>query len=186
MSSDAVSRELIAQLVDGTIDEDNAQRLRKMPRKDRARFFNYLAVLQERVSWPERILLRLGDKLYIVARPPSERVVKCVCGHEFGDYRENWKLKCRIRTRTTPAAMAQVYDPLPAVPEAGLQEVREFFCPGCATQHAVEVVAPGYPVVFELLPDLDAFYRDYLDQPLADEAPDWYRDRSAEVTARWT
>lgn len=186
MSSEAVSRELIAQLVDGTIDEDNAQRLRKMPRKDRERFFNYLAVLQERVTWPERILLRLGDKLYIVARPPGERLVKCACGHEFGDYRENWKLQCRIRTRTTPEDMAQVYDPLPAVPEAGLQEVREFFCPACATQHAVEVVAPGYPIVFELLPDLDAFYRDYLGQPLSDEAPGWYSDRSAEVTARWT
>jgi acetone carboxylase, gamma subunit len=47
------------------------------------------------------------------------------------------------------------------------------------------VVATGYPIVFELLPDLDAFYRDYLEQPLPDESPDWYADRSAEVTARW-
>lgn len=181
----AVSRDLIRQLVDGTIDADNAERLLKLPRKDKERFFNYLAVLQERVSWSEHILLRLGDRLYVVARAPGERVVKCECGHEFGDYRENWKLKCRIRTRTTPEQMAQVYDPAPAVPEAGWQEIREFFCPSCATQHAVEVVAPGYPVVFEMLPDLDRFYRDYLGQPLADESPDWYADHSARVTARW-
>ena len=106
----AVSRDLIRQLVDGTIDADNAERLLKLPRKDKERFFNYLAVLQERVPWSERILLRLGDRLYVVARAPGERVVKCECGHEFGDYRENWKLKCRIRTRTTPEQMAQVRD----------------------------------------------------------------------------
>jgi len=71
------------------------------------------------------------------------------------------------------------------VPEPGWQEIREFFCPGCATQHAVEVVAPGYPVVFEMLPDLDKFYRDYLGRPLPDESAEWYEDRSAEVTAGW-
>ncbi len=54
------ARELIRQLVDGTIDQDNTERLLKMPRKDKARFFNYIAVLQERVKWSERILLRIG------------------------------------------------------------------------------------------------------------------------------
>jgi len=181
----AVSKELIRQLVDGTIDADNTERLLKMPRKDKARFFNYLSVLQERVSWSERILLRIGDRLYIVAKAPGVRVVKCDCGQEFGDYRENWKLGCRIRSRKTLEAMSQVFDPAPAVPEPGWQEVREFFCPQCATQHAVEVVAPGYPVVMELLPDLDKFYRDYLGQPLADEARDWYEDHTPKVTARW-
>lgn len=182
----AVSKELIRQLVRGTIDDDNVLRLQKMPRKDKERFFNYIAVLQEQVGWPERILLRLGDKLYIVAKPAGGRVTKCECGHEFGDYRENWKLQCRIRTRKTLEAMAQVFDPAPAVPEPGWQEVREFFCPGCATQHAVEVVAPGYPIVFEMLPDLDKFYRDYLGQPLADESRDWYEDHTSRVTARWS
>lgn len=182
----AVSQELIRQLVEGSIDDDNAERLLKMPRKDKARFFNYLSVLQQRVAWSEPILLRIGDRLYIVAKAPGIRVVKCDCGQEFGDYRQNWKLACRIRSRKTLAAMAQVFDPAPAVPEPGWQEVREFFCPACATQHAVEVVAPGYPVVMELLPDLDKFYREYLGKPLADESQDWYQDRTSEVTARWT
>ena len=180
-----VGKALMRQLVEGTIGDDDAERLQKLPRKDKDRFFTYLEVLQERVTWSERILLRLGDKLYIVAKAAGQRVVKCECGHEFGDYRENWKLKCRIRTRTTLDAMSQVFDPAPAVPEPGWQEVREFFCPACASQHAVEVVAPGYPIVFEMLPDLDKFYRDYLGRPLADEAGDWYEDRSEKVTAGW-
>ena len=180
-----VDVDLIRQLVDGTIDDDNAERLLKLPRKDKDRFFKYIQVLQEKVPFDDRILLRLGDKLYIVSKGQGQRVTQCECGHVFGDYRENWKLHCKIRTRTSQEDMAKVFDPSPAVPEAGWQEVREFFCPNCATQHAVEVVAPGYPIVFEMLPDLDKFYREYLGQPLEDEAGDWYQDRSADVTARW-
>ncbi len=181
----AVSKDLIRQLVDGTIDDDNAQRLLKLPRKDKDRFFNYIEVLQERVHWKDKILLRLGDKLYVVYNAAGDRVVQCECGNEFGDFRENWKLRCRIRTRKTLAEMSQVFAPAPAVPEPGWQEVREFFCPSCATQHAVEVVAPGYPIVFEMLPDLDKFYRDYLGRPLEDEADDFYEDRSNKVTSGW-
>ncbi len=181
----AVDKDLIRQLVDGTIDADNAQRLLKMPRKDKERFFNYIEVLQERVAWADTILIRLGDKLYVVRNGAGERVMKCECGHEFGDYRENWKLKCKIRTRKTLEEIAEVFEPSPAVPEPGWQEVREFFCPSCATQQAVEVVAPGYPIVFEMLPDLDKLYRDYLGRPLEDESDDWYTDRSQHVTSSW-
>jgi len=180
-----VHKDLVRQLVDGTIDEENARRLLKMPRKDKDRFFNYIEVLQERVAWKDKILLRLGDRLYIVRTEARERLVKCECGHEFGDYRKNWKLRCKIRTRKTLEEMSQVFDPAPAVPEPGWQEVREFFCPRCATQHAVEVVAPGYPVVFEMLPDLDKLYRDYLGRPLEDESNDWYKDLSEQVTNSW-
>lgn len=187
MASDTqgISQDLIAQLVEGRIDDDNATRLLKLPRKDADRFQKYIAVLQARVAWQDTILLRLGDNLYIVRNPTGGRVVKCACGHEFGDYRQNWKLGCRIRTRRTLEEMRQVYDPLPACPEPGWQEIREFFCPECATQHAVEVVAPGYPVVFEMLPDLDKFYREYLGTPLPDESPDWYQDKTDAVTGAW-
>ena len=181
----AVGKDIIGQLIDGTIDDANATRLLKMARKDKERFFNYIEVLQERAAWPDQILIRLADKLYVVRNAKNERVTKCECGHEFGDYRTNWKLQCKIRTRKTQAEMNEVYDPAPAVPEAGWQEIREFFCPTCATQHAVEVVAPGYPIVFEMLPDLDKFYREYMGRPLEDEREDWYADNSHEVTARW-
>lgn len=185
MAEQEVDKALVKQLVDGTIDGQDATRLLKMSRKDKDRFWKYLAVLHERVAWDDTILLRLTDKLYIVRNGSGSRVTKCECGHEFGDYRQNWKLGCRIRTRRTNEEMSQVYDPAPAVPEAGWQEIREFFCPECVTQHGVEVVAPGYPIVFEMLPDLDTFYRDYLGQPLPDESPDWYRDQSAVQTGAW-
>lgn len=186
MSNDVIiSQELIGQLIDGTIDSDNAQRLLRLERKDKDRFFSYIAALQQRVEWPDQILLRLGDRLYIVRNGSGQRVVKCQCGHEFGDYRENWKLGCRIRVKRTLADMLTVYDPAPACPEPNIQEIREYFCPTCATQHSVEVVAPGYPVVFEMLPDLDKFYREYLGQPLPDEADGWYADRTERVTQQW-
>ena len=181
----SISPELIGQLIDGTIDNDNAQRLLRLERKDKGRFFQYIEALQQRVAWQEKILLRLGDKLYIVASAPGKRVVKCACGHEFGDYRQNWKLGCKVRVKRSLDDMLTVYDPAPACPEPDIQEIREFFCPACATQHAVEVVAPGYPVVFEMLPDLDKFYREYLGQPLPDEGTDWYQDRSDDVTREW-
>ena len=45
-------------------------------------------------------------------------------------------------------------------------ELREFYCPGCATQLEVEAVTPGYPLIFDFLPDLEAFYRDWLGREL--------------------
>ena len=181
----SISKGIIEQLVEGTIDDDNVDRLLKLPKKDSDRFFTYIEVLQDRVSWNDPILLRLSDKLYIVSKGHGKRVTQCECGFEFGDYRTNWKLASKIRTRKTAEEMKAVYDPAPAVPEAGWQEVREYFCPDCGTQHAVEVVPPGYPVIFEMLPDLDKFYADYLGRPLADASEDWYRDRPAETTATW-
>ena len=183
--SSEIDIDLVRQLVDGKIDDNNAERLLKLPRKDIGRFLQYIQVLQEKVSWKDRILIRLSDKLYVVTKAKGKRETQCECGNSFGDYRENWKLKCKIRTRKSLESMAEVYTPSPAVPEPGWQEIREFFCPKCATQHAVEVVAPGYPIVFEMLPDLDKFYKDYLGQPLPDESEDWYEDRSARVTSSW-
>ena len=181
----AVDKDLIRQLVEGTISRDNARRLIRMPRKDHERFFNYLEVLQERVAWPERILLRLTDHLYIVAKDGGGRVVKCDCGQEFGDYRANWKLSAQIRARRTRAEFEQVYSPAPACPEPDWQEIREFYCPGCQAQLAVEVVPPGYPLVMDMLPDLDRYYREFLQRPLPDEAEDWYEDRTHQTTRQW-
>ncbi|NQV21385.1 MAG: acetone carboxylase subunit gamma [Rhodospirillales bacterium] len=182
----AIDKELVRQLVNGTIAEDDATRLLKMARKDKDRFRKYIEVLQEEVDWNDPILLRLTDKLYIVRNDAGDRVVKCECGQEFGDYRQNWKMKCRVRTRRTPEEINQVYDPEPAAPEAEWQEIREFICP-CpkAAQMAVEVVAPGYPAVFEMIPDLDTFYRDVLGDPLPDEDPNWYQDQTSVVTSAW-
>ncbi len=48
-----------------------------------------------------------------------------------------------------------------------------------------EVVPPGYPPIFEMLPDLDSFYREWLGQPLPDESPDWFADKTLEKPAEW-
>ena len=50
MSEDfEVSKELIKQLVDGTIDDDNAEKTPKAAEKDKKRFFNYIEVLQKSI-----------------------------------------------------------------------------------------------------------------------------------------
>jgi len=180
-----IDKELVRQLVEGRISRHDARSLLRMDNKDSERFWTYLEVLQERVPWPDRILLRISDHLYVVAGASDDaRVVKCDCGHEFGDYRVNWKTAARVRVKTTEEFNA-VYYPPAAAPEPGWNEIREFFCPGCYAQLAVEVVPPGYPLIFEVLPDLDRVYREFLGRPLADEHPDWYVDHTARTTAAW-
>lgn len=122
--------------------------------------------------------MRINDHLYIVRDKSGNRIVKCDCGHEYGDYRINWKYQSLVRVRKTLEAFKKVYSPEPACPEPEWQEIREFYCPSCAAQLAVEVVPPGYPVIFEMLPDLDRFYREFLGKPLKDESTDWFEDQS--------
>jgi len=181
----SVDKDLIRQMVEGVISKENARRLLTMDRKDQDRFWNYLEVLQGRVNWDDRILMRLNDHLYIVHKPKGGRVVKCDCGHEFGDYRSNWKLESIVHTRSTLDEFKEVYTPEPACPEPEWQEIREFYCPGCTAQLAVEVVPPGYPLIFEMLPDLDRFYRDFMGRALEDESTDWYQDRTTLTVAAW-
>ena len=180
-----VDKDLIRQMIDGEISRENAHRLIAMPRKDKDRFLNYIEVLQTRVKWSDKILLRISDHLYIVQKSPTGRVVKCDCGHEFGDYRENWKLHSLIRVRGTTEEFEEVYTPEPACPDPDWVEIREFYCPSCQAQLAVECVPHGYPIVFEVLPDLDRFYRQYVGAVLPNENPDWYQDRTTQVTAQW-
>ena len=144
--------------------------------KDDGRFARALQVLQARVAWPEKILLPIGEHLSIVQKGGDEggktgaRVVKCDCGHEFGDYRENWKLRALIRVRADAASVAEIYPTATAGPPDWM-ELREFICPGCATLLETEVAPPGFPPIFDFLPDLEAFYREWLKIPLPDDAP---------------
>jgi acetone carboxylase gamma subunit len=43
---------------------------------------------------------------------------------------------------------------------------REYICPGCATLLEVDAVPPGWPVIFDFLPDLEGFYEEWLGRPL--------------------
>jgi len=185
MSEVNIDKDLVRQLIDGTISLENSTHLLRMKKKDKSRFHTYVEVLQDRVDWNDKILMRMADHIFVVLKNNGERVVKCTCGQEFGDYRANWKMNTVIRVRETQKDINKVYYPEPAAPEAEWQEVREFFCPGCAAQLAVEVVPPGYPIVFEMLPDLDRFYDEFLGTPLADASPDWYEDHSFKRAAEW-
>lgn len=185
MTNNAVTKDMIAKLMDGQLGDDHLQDLQRMARKDTDRFQKYIELLQERVPWNEKVLLRLTDHLYIVQNETLGRTVRCDCGHDFGDYRVNWKLSTRVRVRRTSEEFEEVYTPAYSAPEPGWMTLREYYCPSCATQLAVEVVPPGYPPVFDMLPDLDSFYRNFLAAPLDDESPEWYEDRTNQLTAGW-
>jgi acetone carboxylase gamma subunit len=129
-------------------------------RKDQNRFDKVMEILQEKLNWKEKILLPLHEHLYIVAKE-GKRIVKCDCGYEFGDYQNNWKLKCRIRVRDTFESIEKLY-PKMMGSDPEWEELREFFCPKCFTLLDVEAVPPGYPVIFNFLPDIDAFYEKWL------------------------
>jgi len=171
----------IEKLMDGVLPWPAVQDMMKSP-KDADRFEKYVAILQERVDWSERILLPLTPMLFIVARD-GERLVKCCCGHEFGDYRINWKLSALIHVRDDEASLGEIYRGREQPDPAWIQ-LREYVCPGCGSQLEVEAVPRGCPPDFELLPDLDTFYREWLGRPLPDEVE--YRDRTLERIAEWT
>jgi acetone carboxylase, gamma subunit len=157
--------EQVKYLVEGKLDWDTTMRMLTMP-KDQGRFVKYVSVLQEKVSWPDKIVLPLGPHLYIVQAATDKKwVVKCDCGHVFCDYRENWKLHANIHVRDTEEEMNEVYPKLMA-PSTEWQVFREYFCPECGIMHDVEAPTPWYPVIHDFEPDIEAFYRDWLNQPV--------------------
>lgn len=185
MAEEIATKENLKLLVEGKLAWEEVKKLIRLSPKDNDRFWKYLEVLQEKVPWKDRILLRISDHLYIVAKEGGGRVVKCDCGHELGDYRVNWKLNCRVYVRRTTEEMAEVISVEESLPDVDLVELREFYCPGCYAQLGVEVVPVGHPVLFEMFPDLDTFYREWLGKPLEDERADWFEERTAELTAKW-
>jgi acetone carboxylase gamma subunit len=174
------TKEVLKDLIEGKLDWPRVKQIMSSP-KDADRFIKYLALAQERVKWREKILLPLGEHLYIVASN-RERIVKCDCGQEFGDWRENWKLKALIYSRNSREKLEEIY-PGPRSPDAQWCEIREFYCPGCGAQLEVENVPPGYPITFDFLPHIDAFYEQWLGQPLPGKVE--AEDKSAMVTQRW-
>ena len=133
--------------------------------KDADRFDKYVAILQERVSWDDTIVLPFGEHLFVVSKGDGSYVVKCDCGHEFCDYRENWKLEALIRVRATEEELREIY-PDKMHGDPAWNSLREYFCPGCKRLLEVEAVPPGYPVIHDFVPDLEGFYTDWLGRPL--------------------
>jgi acetone carboxylase gamma subunit len=174
------SKDEIRDLIDGKLPWPKAKAIISAP-KDDDRFDKYLEILQERVPWKERILLPLGEHLYI-AEKDGERIVKCDCGYEYGDYRENWKLKALIYVRDTEEKLDEVFFG-PRKPSPKFCSVREYYCPGCGAQLEVETVPVGYPAIFDFLPNLDAFYGEWLGRPLETEKE--FKDLTYELTRKW-
>jgi acetone carboxylase gamma subunit len=171
----------IERLVDGKLPWARVQEIMKGA-KDGDRFDKWLRILQSRVPWSERILLPLTSNLFIVQKE-ADRVVKCRCGHEFGDYRVNWKLGASISVRDTEEKLREVYRGSEQ-PDPTWVQIREYYCPGCGAQLEVEAAPRGCPPDFEFLPDLDTFYSDWLGRPLPDRKE--FVDRTLEVIREWS
>ncbi len=155
----AYNDEIIADLIDGKLDWPKTKEIISNP-KDPERFDQVVRILQGRVPWKEKILLPLAEHLYIVQKGP-DRIVKCDCGFEFGDYGVNWKHKARVYVRDSVEALRELYRPYEHS-DPQWMELREFYCPGCFALLEVEAVPPGYPVIFDFQPDLEAFYQKVL------------------------
>lgn len=167
----AYTNEQVAHLVEGSLDWETTFRMLSMP-KDDGRFEQYLAALQAKVSFPDRIVLPLGPHMHIVQSASNMKwLVKCDCGHEFCDYRENWKLHASIYVRDTEEAMTEVYPRLMA-PDTQWQVYREYYCPACGTMHDVEAPTPWYPVIHDFEPDIEAFYKEWVHLTVPERAPD--------------
>ena len=158
------TQDTIEQLVDGRLPWPELRRMMSSF-KDDGRFAAYVAALQQRVPWEDRIVLPLSDNLFIVRRPDGELVTKSRAGFDFGDYRRNWKLNAVIFERDTPELMNEVYPELMGA-DPQWMTLREYYCPLSYTLLEIEAVPPGYPIVHTFEPDLEGFYREWLGKAL--------------------
>ncbi|WP_366924027.1 hypothetical protein MFMK1_000967 [Metallumcola ferriviriculae] len=132
--------------------------------KDADRFEKMLAILQERVSYDDKIIMPYGLHLNIVSKADGERIVKCDCGHEFCEHSINWKLHANVYVRDTEEKINEIY-PKYMGTDPNWMVLREFYCPNCFTMLEVEAVPPGYPFTFDFQPDIDTFYQEWLNKP---------------------
>jgi acetone carboxylase, gamma subunit len=159
----AYDKKTLGDLIEGRLPWSTVKSIMSS-HKDNGRFDTYLEILQEKVPWDEPILLPIGEHLSIV-QTPEARVVRCDCGHEFGPYTENWKLSSLVRVRGSAEEIEEIYPGRYSCDPAWM-ELREFICPGCTTLLEVEAAPPGFPIVFDFLPDIQAFYHDWLGKPV--------------------
>lgn len=155
--STTYTRKQVADLVDGDLDWETVRKMLFMP-KDKERFINYISVLQEKISWSDKIILPLGPHLYIVESAEEQLLNKCSCGYVFGPYTENWKMNALIFVRDDPVKFNEVY-PILMAPDPKWQVYREYYCPQCGVMHDVEAPTPWYPVIHDFEPDIKTFYQ---------------------------
>ena len=157
-------RQTLKQLKHGELPFEQVRAIQSN-HKDKQRFFEMLALAQEAVSWSDRILIPYAEHLYVVEKSDKSRVVKCDCGHEFSDVKQNWKLQSLVYVRDTEEKINEIYPHMLGC-DPQWMHLREYICPNCGTLLEVEAVPPGYPIVFDFQPDIDAFYALWLGTPL--------------------
>jgi acetone carboxylase, gamma subunit len=173
-------KEELEALIDGKLPWTRVQEIIQAA-KDTDRLEKLIEIYQQRVNFSEPIVLPLTLALFIV-RKGRDYAIKCRCGYEFGDFRVNWKLYSHIYVRDTQETLDEVYPGLQSL-DPSLVQIREYYCPGCFTQLEVESLPRGVPPEFELLPDLDTLYTDWLNKPLPEKVE--FVDKTYEVTAKW-
>jgi acetone carboxylase gamma subunit len=148
--------DVLTQLAEGNLNPDILLEMQRATKED-DRFERINELEQKRVPWKDKIVLCLQENLYIVEKE-DKKIVKCICGHEFGDYHTNWKEFALVYERDTEEKLEEVYQGR-RKPDPNWQVIREFYCPTCAVQLDVEAVLPLYPFVFTFLPDFEAWER---------------------------
>jgi acetone carboxylase, gamma subunit len=134
--------------------------------KDPDRFDKWIAVLQDRVSYDDPIVLPYGEGINIVRRrTDGELVIRTDAGADFGRWDENWKMHTVMYVRDSNESYREIYPEL-GHPDPQWQELREFYCPVSGQLLETEAVPPGYPVIHEFLPDIEGFYRGWLGREL--------------------
>jgi acetone carboxylase gamma subunit len=145
--------DILRDLIEGRLDPEKIKDIQSK-RKDEDRFEKILELEQKRVPWKEKVIVPLAEHLYVVLKK-GQKIVKCSCGYEFGDCRQNWKLNALVYERNPQDG--EIYDG-PRGGNPNWMILREFYCPGCGTQLEVENLPPGYPILFDAQLDIDGFY----------------------------
>jgi len=148
--------EILDELIRGNLESNALLELQRAAKED-DRFDRILEREQKRVPWDDKIVLCLQENLYIVEKN-GRKIVKCICGHEFGDYKVNWKENALVYERDTEEKLEEIYQGR-RKPDNKWQVIREFYCPSCAVMLDVEPVLPLYPFVFAFQPDFEAWER---------------------------
>lgn len=165
LKGESVSGEVLADMLDEKLSRRSVRDIQS-GFKDAGRFDNWVALLQQRVSYDDQIVLPVGEGLNIVKRnSDGEYMIRTDAGADLCRWDENWKMHAIVFVRDTDESMREIYPKL-AHADPEWMELREFYCPVSGDLLEVEALPPGYPVVHDFLPDLKGFYEGWLGRPL--------------------
>lgn len=165
MSGEPLNKETVERIIDGELPWEDLQNEILPDPKDSDRFMRVREILQERVNWDEPILIPLNDHLFVVSSDGEYRI-KTECGHDMCALDENWKLECQVRACEDADELEEVYPELLGPDPDWSFQVREYFCPECYQLLDVTALPAGYPMFVPFRPDIDTFYKEWLDEPV--------------------